>query len=68
MRAILSSDSTVQRGQGLASACMRVLCRRLLENRDAVCLFYDNPAAGRIYKRLGFRDIGFWAMAQRQQA
>jgi predicted GNAT family acetyltransferase len=53
------------RGQGLASACMRVLCRRLLESRDAVCLFYDNPAAGRIYKRLGFRDIGRWAMAQR---
>lgn len=27
-----------------------------------LCLFYDNPAAGRIYKRIGFRDIGKWCM------
>jgi predicted GNAT family acetyltransferase len=24
------------------------------------CLFYDNPAAGSIYRRLGFEDIGPW--------
>ena len=27
-----------------------------------LCLFYNNPAAGRIYKRLGFKDIGMWTM------
>ncbi|KZD35503.1 Acetyltransferase [Bacillus cereus] len=25
-------------------------------------LFYNNPAAGRIYKRLGFKDIRIWTM------
>ena len=25
-------------------------------------LFFDNPAAGSIYHRLGFRDIGHWRM------
>ncbi|MGA0633387.1 GNAT family N-acetyltransferase, partial [Bacillus thuringiensis] len=25
-------------------------------------LFYNNPTAGRIYKRLGFKDIGMWTM------
>ncbi|TKI86654.1 GNAT family N-acetyltransferase, partial [Bacillus cereus] len=27
-----------------------------------LCLFYNNPVAGRIYKRLGFKDIGMWTM------
>ncbi|MEG2918252.1 MAG: hypothetical protein RR891_00580 [Clostridium sp.] len=31
----------------------------LLENKT-VCLFYDNPVAGEIYKNLGFEDICFW--------
>lgn len=48
--------------QGLASHCMSELCRELLEEGKMLCLFYDNPAAGRIYKRIGFRDIGKWCM------
>lgn len=48
--------------QGLASYCMSVLCRELLDEGKMLCLFYDNPAAGRIYKRIGFRDIGKWCM------
>ncbi|SDE92148.1 hypothetical protein SAMN04488126_1305 [Bhargavaea beijingensis] len=48
--------------QGLASYCMSALCRELLEEGKMLCLFYDNPAAGRIYKRIGFRDIGKWCM------
>jgi predicted GNAT family acetyltransferase len=53
------------RGQGLATACMVRLCRTLLYEGKVVCLFYDNPAAGRIYKRIGFRDVGRWATAMR---
>ena len=55
------------RSRGLATACMTHLCRALLDEGKVVCLFYENPTAGRIYKRLGFRDIGRWATANRQK-
>jgi hypothetical protein len=51
------------RGQGLAS---RLLCRLtgdVLASGRFLCLFYDNPDAGRIYRRLGFQDVGRWIMA-----
>ncbi|WP_147535477.1 GNAT family N-acetyltransferase [Bacillus marasmi] len=47
---------------GFATKCMVQLCRTLLQEGKEVCLFYDNPAAGNIYKRIGFEDIGFWMM------
>jgi predicted GNAT family acetyltransferase len=53
------------RQKGYASACMSILCKELLEEGKTVCLFYDDPAAGRIYKRLGFADIGKWLMFTR---
>lgn len=31
--------------------------------RRYLCLFYDNPAAGRIYHALGFADVGRFGMA-----
>ncbi|WP_181350702.1 GNAT family N-acetyltransferase [Thalassobacillus sp. CUG 92003] len=48
--------------RGLASQCMVHLCRDVLAEGKMLCLFYDNPEAGKIYKRLGFRDIGMWMM------
>ena len=48
--------------KGLASHCMSKLCRELLEEGKMLCLFYDNPAAGSIYHRIGFVDIGKWCM------
>ncbi|RKD34258.1 GNAT family N-acetyltransferase [Thermohalobacter berrensis] len=50
------------RKKGYASACMNKLCRELLSEGKTLCLFYDNPNAGKIYKRLGFEDIGKWLM------
>ncbi|MBB6454016.1 hypothetical protein HNQ94_002467 [Salirhabdus euzebyi] len=50
--------------KGYASACMTRLCKDLLSEGKSLCLFYDNPAAGKIYKRLGFVDIGKWSMNQ----
>lgn len=47
---------------GYASQCMERLCKDLINESKSLCLFYDNPDAGRIYKRLGFQDIGFWTM------
>ncbi|MFW5865192.1 MAG: GNAT family N-acetyltransferase [Candidatus Izemoplasmataceae bacterium] len=32
-----------------------------------LCLFYDNPEAGRIYHRLGFKSLGDWAVYERNE-
>jgi predicted GNAT family acetyltransferase len=48
--------------KGYATQCMVKLSRKLLEEGKELCLFYDNPSAGVIYKRIGFEDIGFWMM------
>lgn len=48
--------------KGYATKCMLKLCSELLDEGKELCLFYDNPAAGAIYKRIGFEDIGFWMM------
>ncbi len=50
------------RQKGYASLLMNALCRDILEEGKTLCLFYDNPKAGSIYHRLGFQDIGRWAM------
>ncbi|PLS17915.1 GNAT family N-acetyltransferase [Bacillus sp. M6-12] len=50
------------RKKGLATAVTQKLARDVLAEGKTLCLFYDNPAAGRIYKRLGFEDIGMWTM------
>ncbi|NRD77825.1 GNAT family N-acetyltransferase [Bacillus sp. BRMEA1] len=50
------------RQKGLATAIMNKLFPVILAEGKTLCLFYDNPAAGRIYKRLGFQDIGMWTM------
>ncbi|MBH0172750.1 GNAT family N-acetyltransferase [Fictibacillus sp. 23RED33] len=51
-----------KRNKGYASLCMEALCYDILAEGKTLCLFYDNPKAGSIYKRLGFKDIGFWSM------
>lgn len=51
-----------RRRKGLATAIMKKLFKDVLNEGKALCLFYDNPDAGRIYKRLGFKDIGTWTM------
>lgn len=48
--------------KGYATQCMVKLCNQLLKEGKELCLFYDNPSAGVIYKRIGFEDIGFWMM------
>ncbi|WP_034765534.1 GNAT family N-acetyltransferase [Rossellomorea vietnamensis] len=48
--------------KGYATECMTKLCRDVLNEGKELCLFYDNPEAGKIYKRIGFKDIGYWSM------
>jgi len=50
------------RGKGYATQVVSKLCSELLGEGKTLCLFYDNPKAGEIYKRLGFVDIGIWSM------
>ncbi|CAM4023428.1 GNAT family N-acetyltransferase [Mesobacillus thioparans] len=50
------------RRKGLATAVMQKLFKDVMDEGKILCLFYDNPEAGRIYKRLGFVDIGMWTM------
>lgn len=49
------------RNRGLATTCMTALCRDLQTEGKTPCLFYDNPAAGSIYRRMGFQELGTWA-------
>lgn len=50
------------RRKGLATAVMQKLFKDVMDEGKLLCLFYDNPEAGRIYKRMGFVDIGMWTM------
>ncbi len=55
------------RRRGYASAILSRMCEDLLLERKILCLFYENPDAGRIYHRRGFRQIGTWKMLRFQQ-
>jgi GNAT superfamily N-acetyltransferase len=54
----------VYRRQGYASALIHALAAWIVARGRAACLFYDNPVAGRIYLRLGFREIGRWRVVR----
>ena len=48
--------------KGYMSKCLSKLCNDLLERNKFLCLFYDNPKAGKVYHKLGFKEIGIWTM------
>ena len=51
------------RGKGCASAVVKALCQDCFERgKKYLCLFYDNPVAGRIYNRIGFKELGEYGM------
>lgn len=52
------------RRRGYAEACMRALCETLSAEGKQLYLFFENPAAGAMYKKLGFETIGEWAMIE----
>jgi predicted GNAT family acetyltransferase len=45
------------RGKGYATQIVAALCRKLLDAGRTPVLSYDNPSAGAIYHRVGFRVI-----------
>lgn len=54
------------RKRGYVTAIMSKMLEDLFAEKESVCLFYDNPQAGNIYKRSGFFDIGMWTMLIRE--
>jgi len=52
------------RGKGFGTLCLLRICQDLINNGKTVYLTYDNPNAGRIYRKIGFREIGMWWMAE----
>lgn len=51
------------RRKGYASAVIQALCLNCFRRgKKYLCLFYDNPAAGRIYNRIGFKELGEYGM------
>ena len=49
-----------QRGRGLSQAVCSALCADLLAVGKQPVLYWDNPAAGRVYRKLGFQARGQW--------
>lgn len=48
------------RGRGLSQAVMSGLCGELLAEGLTPVLYWEHPAAGAVYRKLGFRAIGVW--------
>ena len=48
------------RNQGYATKCIVKICKELLDEHKIPCLFYDNEEAAKIYKKLGFQELGKW--------
>jgi len=38
------------------------LCSDFIERNKSLCLFYDNPKAGKVYHKIGFKEVGRWTM------
>lgn len=49
------------RRKGLAQQCVFALCDKMTREGKTVCLFYDNPNAAKLYKKIGFKDIGMFS-------
>lgn len=51
------------RGKGYAKAAVTKLCdSELKKGKQFLSLFYNNPAAGRLYSKVGFEEVGEYAM------
>jgi predicted GNAT family acetyltransferase len=62
----VATDITA-RNKGYASKVMIALMDEYINTRKkSLCLFFDNPKAGKIYHRLGFKDMDQWVMLVRK--
>jgi len=55
------------RQKGYASVLLLYLMDLYMNQKNKhLCLFYDNPSAGKIYMRLGFKPIGKWTIYRKK--
>lgn len=53
------------RERGLAGNLVAGLCEKCLnQGKRYLCLFYDNPDAGKVYRELGFKEMGEYTLIQ----
>ena len=50
----------MRRGQGLSQAVCSALCADLMAAQKQPILYWDTPAAGAVYRKLGFHSTGQW--------
>lgn len=50
----------IWRGQGLSQAVCSALCADLMAAQKQPILYWDTPAAGAVYRKLGFHSTGQW--------
>lgn len=56
------------RRKGYAKAVVIHLIQEMfLQGKKFICLFYENPVAGELYKSIGFQEIGAYAMLQQKE-
>lgn len=48
------------RGCGLSQAVCSALCAELITQGKQPALYWINPTAGAVYRKLGFQPIGYW--------
>ena len=56
------------RGRGYSQALCSALCRELLGDDKQPVLYWATPAAGAVYRKLGFRRIGEWRSVWLEEA
>lgn len=54
------------RNNGLGSKMVGALASSLISRGKSACLFFNNPDAGKIYYKLGFKNIDKWAILGRK--
>ncbi len=51
------------RGRGYSSKTTSALCEEAFKRgKEFLCVFYDNPDAGRLYKKIGFEEVDKYAL------
>jgi predicted GNAT family acetyltransferase len=51
------------RKKGYATEIVSAICKEsFASGLSFLCLFYDNPKAGEIYRKIGFKEMGRWGM------
>ena len=54
------------RNKGYATQLLIKTCQEVLDEEKSLCLFYDNPSAGKIYKRIGYESLGQWSIWKKE--